>query len=111
MGSFNASRIFDQVEMQTQKPLAEGKTLPIKPFKELSLFGKCMALMLLKSELSSDQNCANAKHNKTQKLGPHHNAPSACGRNLVHSTGVLRIKASVLDLRIILNAKGILHET
>lgn len=65
MGSFNASRIFDQVEMQIQKPLAEGKTLPIKPFKELSLFGKCMALMLLKSELSSDQNCANAKHNKT----------------------------------------------
>ena len=48
-----------------KKPLAEGKTLPIKPFKELSLFGKYMALMLLKSEVSSDQNCANAKHNRT----------------------------------------------
>ena len=45
--------------------MTEDKILSIKPFRELSLFGKLMALMLLKSELSSDQNFTNAKYNKT----------------------------------------------
>ena len=44
-------------------------------------------------------------------LVPHHNAPSACGRNLALSARVLKIKALVVDLRIILNAKGNLQET
>lgn len=105
------SCIFCQAEMQILKPLANGKNPLLRSVRELFPFGYTIALMLLKSELSSDENCKNATHFSTRKWSCTIHALSAVWQDQVLNTLAVYKYAKGLKARALVHRKNNLTGT
>ena len=105
------SCIFCQAEMQILKPLANGKNPLSRSVRELFPFGYTIALMLLKSELSSDENCKNATHFSTRKWSCTIHALSAVWQDQVLNTLAVNKYAKGLKARALVHRRNNLTGT